>query len=216
MTAILLATVPLCLRMYTMSYSDFTLRRAKQEFNLTIVEQQTFLSIITPISPSSFLTQYLEETLPLAIALSTEKARSEMLICPILVEVRKNFIGKISLFSGEEFNVDPSLGLTGVCDFLISNSPEQLFIEAPAIVVVEAKKEDLKGGLGQCVAEMIAAQRFNEQNNSSIPVIYGCVTTGDRWKFLKLEEQTVTIGLLEYSILPVEQILGILVSFLAD
>lgn len=98
---------------------------------------------------------------------------------------------------------------------MISRSPEQLFIDAPAVVVVEAKKEDLNGGLGQCVAQMIAAQRFNEQNNQSVTTIFGTVTTGDRWKFLKLEWNTVTIGLLEYNLPPVEQVLGILVSFVA-
>lgn len=98
---------------------------------------------------------------------------------------------------------------------MISRSPEQLFIDAPAVVVVEAKKEDLNGGLGQCVAQMIAAQRFNEQNNQSVPTIFGTVTTGDRWKFLKLESNTVTIGLLEYNLPPVEQVLGILVNFVA-
>lgn len=199
-----------------MSYSDFTLRRARQEFNLTIVEQPTFLPPTEPIPPSPFLTTFLDKHLPLALALNTEKARSEMLICPILLEVKDNLNQQISLFSGNDFTVDSSVGLSGVCDFLISRSPEQLFIEAPAVVVVEAKREDLNGGLGQCVAEMIAAQRFNEQNNKPVPAIYGAVTTGDRWKFLKLEGQTVTIGLLEYTIPPVEHILGILVSLISD
>lgn len=199
-----------------MSYSDFTLRRARQEFNLTIVEQPTFLPPTEPISPSPFLTTFLDKHLPLALALNTEKARSEILICPILLEVKDNLNQQISLFSGNDFTIDSSVGLSGVCDFLISRSPEQLFIEAPAVVVVEAKREDLNGGLGQCVAEMIAAQRFNEQNNKPVPAIYGAVTTGDRWKFLKLEGLTVTIGLLEYTIPPVAQILGILVSLISD
>jgi hypothetical protein len=198
-----------------MSYSDFTLRRVKQDFNLTIVEETTFLTSIESQQPSPFLTAFLEKYLPLALALNTEKARSEMLICPILLELKDIFLQKISLFSGNDFSVDQSVGLNGVCDFLISRSPEQLFINAPAVVVVEAKKEDLNGGLGQCVAQMIAAQRFNEQNNQSIPTIFGTVTTGDRWKFLKLESNTVTIGLLEYNLPPVEQVLGILVSFVA-
>jgi hypothetical protein len=198
-----------------MSYSDFTLRRVKQDFNLTIVEETTFLTSIESQQPSFFLAAFLEKYLPLALALNTEKARSEMLICPILLELKDIFPQKISLFSGNDFTVDQSVGLNGVCDFLISRSPEQLFIDAPAVVVVEAKKEDLNGGLGQCVAQMIAAQRFNEQNNQSIPTIFGTVTTGDRWKFLKLESNTVTIGLLEYNLPPVEQVLGILVSFVA-
>lgn len=106
------------------------------------------------------------------------------------------------------------MGLNGICDFLIGKSPEQLFIEAPTMIVVEAKKEDINGGLGQCVAEMIAAQRFNEKNGYFVNKLYGCVTTGNLWKFIKLEEQTVTIGLREYSLPPVAEILGILVSFI--
>lgn len=103
------------------------------------------------------------------------------------------------------------MGLAGFCDFLISISPEQLFIEAPAVVIVEANKENLKGGLGQCIAEMIAAQRFNAKYEKPIATIYGCVTSGNLWTFLKLEDSTVTIDLTENLIPPVEQILGILV-----
>jgi hypothetical protein len=197
-----------------MSYSDFTLRKIKQEFNLNIIEKPTFLPPSEAITPSPFLAAFLEQNLPLALAVNTEKARSEMLICPILLEVKNILANKVSLFSGNDFTVDASLGLSGICDFLISRTNEQLFIEAPVVVVVEAKREDLNGGLGQCVAEMIASQRFNEKNNNPIPIIYGTVTTGDRWKFLKLDGQTVTIGLLEYTIPPVEQILGILVNFI--
>ncbi len=199
-----------------MSYSDFTLRKVRQDFSLTIVEQPSFLPLPQSIKPSANLAEFLDQNLTLALALNTEKARSEMLICPILLEVKRLLDQKISLFSGNDFTVDPSVGLNGVCDFLISRSSEQLFIEAPAIVVVEAKREDLNGGLGQCVAEMIAAQRFNEQNQTPIAEIYGTVTTGDRWKFLKLEGQVVTIGLREYGIPPVEQILGILISLITD
>ncbi|MGB6298749.1 MAG: hypothetical protein WBF90_21565 [Rivularia sp. (in: cyanobacteria)] len=197
-----------------MPYSDFSLRKVKQDFNLTIIEQNTFLDNIQPQQPSLFLAEFIKKYLPLALALNTEKARSEMLICPILLEIKEISTSSISLFSGNDFTVDASIGLSGVCDFLISLSNEQLFVEAPAVVVVEAKKEDLNGGLGQCVAEMIAAQIFNENNNTSIPIIYGTVTTGDRWKFLKIENQTVTIGLMEYTLPPLEQILGILVSFI--
>lgn len=197
-----------------MAYSDFTLRRAKQDFNLTIIEQPTFLSAVEPISPSPALANFLNKYLPLALALNTEKARSEMLICPILLEVKEIVNQDISLFSGNDFTVDPSVGLNGVCDFLFSRSSEQLFIDAPAVIVVEAKREDLNGGLGQCVASMIAAQRFNDQNSKPIPTIYGTLTTGDRWKFIKLENQTVTIDLLEYILPPIEEIIGILVSMI--
>ncbi|MGB6166880.1 MAG: hypothetical protein WBF52_04780 [Geitlerinemataceae cyanobacterium] len=103
------------------------------------------------------------------------------------------------------------MGLNGRCDFLISRSPEMLEIEAPAIVIIEAKQADLKTGIGQCVAEMVAAQKFNESKNKSISTIYGSVSNGVQWQFLKLEKQTISIDLTIYSLPPVEQILGFLV-----
>ncbi|MCC5615609.1 hypothetical protein LC605_11105 [Nostoc sp. CHAB 5836] len=194
-----------------MSYREFSLRKVKQDFNLTLVEGGRFLPTIQPISPSPLLAEFLAESIQLAIAMGSEKARSELIISPILFEVRKILNRQISFFSGEEFNVEPDVGLAGFCDFLISLSPEQLFIEAPAVVIVEAKKENLKGGLGQCIAEMIAAQRFNVKYEKPITTIYGSVTSGNLWTFLKLEDSTITIDLTEYLISPVEQILGILV-----
>lgn len=189
-----------------MSYRDFSLRKVKQDFNLTLVEGGRFLPPIEPISASPLLAEFLAESIQLAIAMGSEKARSELIISPILFEVRKIFNRQISFFSGEEFNVEPEVGLAGFCDFLISLSPEQLFIEAPAVVIVEAKKENLKGGLGQCIAEMIAAQRFNAKYEKPIATIYGNVTSGNLWTFLKLEDTTVTIDLTEYLIPPVEQV----------
>jgi hypothetical protein len=198
-----------------MAYSDFSLKKVKQDFNLTILEQH-FLPKIDPVGPSPLLTEWLETNLPLAVALGTEKARSELVICPVLVEVKRLLKQQISLFSGNDFTVDAAVGLSGVCDFLLSRSPQQLFVEAPAIVVVEAKKEDLNPGLGQCAAEMIAAQRFNEQNNSRVPVIYGTVTSGSQWRFLKLESQVLTIDLTDYPLPPVGALLGILLWMVQD
>ena len=198
-----------------MAYSDFTLKKVKQKFNLTIVEQGTFMPPIQPITPSPYLGEFIAKNLRLALAINTEKARSEMLICPILLSVKEYLKNQISLFSGEEFNVDQSLGLNGVCDYTLSLSTEQLFIESPVVVVVEAKKEDLKGGLGQCAAEMVAAQKFNEKNDNAIPSIYGVVTTGSLWRFLKLEENILIIDLNEYLIPPIEPIIGILVQMVS-
>ena len=92
------------------------------------------------------------------------------------------------------------------CDFIVSLDPEQLFIKSP----VFAKKENLNARLGQCLAEMIAAQIFNQQQGNQISTIYGVVTTGNIWKFLKLENTEVDIDLTEYFINNLEKILGIL------
>lgn len=195
-----------------MSYSEFTtIGKVKQAFGLTTVEGVRFLPSIAPLNPSDTLTAFLAESLPLAVATGSEKARSELIISPVLLEVRKILKHQISLFSGEEFTVEPTLGLSGVCDFLISRSSELFEIEAPAVVIVEAKRADLKTGIGQCIAEMVAAQRFNQAKEQPLAAIYGCVTSGTQWRFLKLAGQTVTIDLNDYPLPPVEMILGILV-----
>jgi hypothetical protein len=158
----------------------------------------------------------LRETIPWAIAVSSEKARSEGIINPVLLEVKRQLQGQISVFSGEEFNVEPEAELTGYVDFLLSRSPEQLFIKAPAVILVSAKKEDLKPALGQCLAEMVAAQRFNQQKQQPISTIYGTVTSGTVWRFLKLEEQCASIDLTDYPLPPVDQILGFLVWMMQE
>ena len=114
--------------------------------------------------------------MPIALASNSEKARSEMIITPILVELRKQLNEQINLFSGVEFNVDNSRELNGVCDFIVTKSDEKLFISAPVITLVEAKKENLNAGLGQCIAEMLAAQIFNQQEGQEKSTIYGSVT----------------------------------------
>jgi hypothetical protein len=123
-----------------MFYSEFTLIKAKRDFDLTTVEAGRFLPQTEPIDPSLYLTESLIEGLPLATATGSEKARSELIISPILVEVRKILQRQVSLFSGEDFTVEPELGLSGVCDFLISRSPEKILIEAPALSSLKRKK----------------------------------------------------------------------------
>ncbi len=194
-----------------MAYSDFTLRKVKQSFGLTAVEGGRFLPEVEPIAPSAILAGLLEDTVPWAIAVGTEKAKSELIIAPLLLEVKRLLNRQISVFSGTDFTVDIAAGLNGVCDFLISRSPEQFEIEAPAVMLVEAKRDNINSGLGQCIAEMVAAQRFNEINNNPIPIIYGSVTTGTAWRFMKLEGQIVTIDVSDYPFPPVETILSMLV-----
>jgi hypothetical protein len=193
-----------------MAYIDFTLSKFKKDFHIHINEEMDLFANIEPIQISEKLKNSLEETTELALAINTEKARSEMIITPILLEVRRRANSQISLFSGSDFNVDLEKGLNGYCDFVISRSKEQLTINAPVMIIVEAKNENIKGGLGQCMAAMLAAQLFNEQEGNEIKTIYGVVTTGDIWKFLKLEGTDVFIDLNNYYIKELNKILGIL------
>jgi hypothetical protein len=199
-----------------MAYSDFSLTKFKKIFNITIDEEADLFATVEPIEISEKLTNTLEETTELALAINTEKARSEMMITPILLEVRRKANYQISLFSGTDFNVDVERGLNGYCDFVISRSREQLTINAPVLIIVEAKNENIKGGLGQCAAAMLAAQLFNEQEGNEIKTIYGAVTTGDIWKFLKLEGTDIFIDLNNYYIKELNKILGILCQGVLD
>jgi hypothetical protein len=194
-----------------MPYSKFDLQKALDDFGLKL-EDRKFLPDFISLEPSEYLKLCLRRGLTLALAIDTEKARSEMLISPILLEVKELLAGKVALFSGRDFTVNPERELTGVCDYLISRSSEQLLITAPVAVVVEAKKDNLNSAMGQCIAEMVAAQQFNQIRHNPISTIYGVITTGDRWRFLQLQETLVSVDLEERRIPPVNDLLGILVA----
>ncbi|PPJ62089.1 hypothetical protein [Cuspidothrix issatschenkoi] len=197
-----------------MSYSQFTLEQIKSDFGITLSEKVGFFAQVSERKYSQLLDETLEYNIPLALSINSEKSRSEMIVTPILIEVRKQLNNQISLFSGKDFNVDAQKGLTGFCDFLISKSNEQLIIESPIITLVEAKNDNIESGLAQCMAEMIAAQLFNQRQNQEIKRIYGVITTGSIWKFMQLEATTITIDLNEYFLVNVDKIIGILIHFI--
>ncbi len=199
-----------------MAYNDFTLDMLIQQFGLHVVSETGVFAQAAPVALSALLRETLAETVPIAVAVSTEKARSELIISPVLVEARRQFGGRISLFSGVDFTVDLDMGLNGVCDFLFSLSPLQLVVQAPVLAVVEAKNENIKAGLGQCVAEMLAAQRFNARRGLELSRVYGVVTTGSAWKFLRLSGIQVVVDEEEYHLGQMEIILGILVYMVQD
>jgi hypothetical protein len=192
-----------------MSFGSFTLDEVEQRFGLQL-QSGNFLPILEPIVPSQSLEHFLFTTMPLARETGSEKARSEFIIAPILVELRTMMNNTISVFSGEDFSVDKELGLNGICDFLISRSPTQFKINAPVITLVEAKKGVLKDGWGQCIAEMVAASKFNEGRGQPIDRIYGVVTSGTAWQFFQMQGDVITIDSEEYGLSPVDRILSIL------
>jgi len=197
-----------------MAYSDFTLKRAKDEFGLKLTEDQDLFSDVPEIQISEHLSATLRYNIPLAMAIGTEKARSEFVIANILLEVRKILDNKIGLFSGVLLDVDKDKGLTGFCDFIISKTQEQFYLSAPVIAIVEAKNENIVGGFGQCIAEMYAARLFNDREGLTLPAIYGAVTTGNTWKFLKYKNETVYIDVPEYYIANADKIIAIFLEMI--
>ncbi len=192
-----------------MSYSSFTLVQVQQQFDLHVTKG-IFFTDLPPFTPRDWLVNLLHESAPLAAGLGTEKVRSELIIAPLLFEIRELLDRQIGLFSGTDFTIDIDAGLNGVCDFLLTRSTNELIIEAPAIIIIEAKKGELNAGWGQCAAEMIAAQKFNAAHGQEVSTIYGSVTTGTQWQFLKLTGKDLTVDVTEYSLDPLDRILGIL------
>lgn len=197
-----------------MSYSDFNLKQVKELFKLNIIDEKNLFQNVGQTPISQYLKDTLDYNVPLAMAIGTEKVKSELIIANVLLEVRKILNNKISFFSGVALDVDKEKGLSGFCDFVISKSEEQLYMTAPIITIVEAKNEYLIGGLGQCIAEMYAAYIFNEKEGAGLPAIYGVVTTGNVWKFLKLQNETVHVDFNEYHINQIDKIISILVDMI--
>jgi hypothetical protein len=191
-----------------MPYSTFTVEEVRDKFALKI-RYSSFFPSLEPIAPSDYLNSALSKSI-LYQTNGSEKARSEFIIAPILLELRDLAKNLISVFSGEEFTVDRELGLSGICDFLISRTTDELVIDAPIIALVEAKKGVLKDGWGQCIAEMVAAKKLNEIKNRQVEYIYGIVTSGSLWHFFQMQGESISLDPVEYSLLPIERLLAIL------
>lgn len=193
-----------------MSYKDFTLPEIREKFDLQVVGNQSLFFNVEPVRLSEWLVTLFENSIRVATNVNTEKARSEFIIAPLLLDLRQRQQTPVSLFSGVEFNVDASLGLTGRCDFIISEAGDELFLDAPILILVEAKNENIIAGIPQCLAEMIAAQKFNEQKKRIRNNIYGVVSTGTAWRFLKLTGKTAFVDTIEYLLEDGTKIFGIL------
>lgn len=199
-----------------MAYNTFTIDSVRKNFGIEIIGDYVIFEEIIPVSPSDVLRKFLDRYLPLGSAIGTEKARSEFIIAPILAELTELTHHNVSLFSGIDFNVDEEKELKGRCDFIISASSVQYSLIAPVLAVVEAKNENINAGLGQCMAEMVASQIFNQNEGNQRQSVYGSVTTGSVWRFLKLEDSRIYIDYKEYFIESLELVLGILLKIVSE
>ncbi|OQX22709.1 MAG: hypothetical protein BWK80_29705 [Desulfobacteraceae bacterium IS3] len=193
-----------------MPYSDFTIPELKKRFGLSINEETNLFNHIAEVEIPATLADILRRWLSLSLNLNTEKARSELIIAPMLTEFKLLYSDKVSLFSGIEFDVDDAAGLRGRCDYILSRSPEQLALTAPVCVLVEAKNENIVAGIPQCLAEMLAAAKFNQSEGIPPFPVYGAVTTGILWRFLKMCEGIAYVDSAEYTIYMPMKIFAIL------
>ena len=174
------------------------------------VRQTNFLSSsITPVAPSPYLVTTITKNLKKPM--SSEKAKSEYLISPILSEIQERNMDFTQLFSGYTFDVDKEKGLKGLCDYILTFSLDTpIVITSPVFSIVEAKNDNLSNGIPQCIAELYAAALFNQRHGRHLPTLYGATTFGLQWQFIRYTEGFAEVDATVYYINQLPQILGIL------
>jgi hypothetical protein len=179
-----------------MAYTDFRLEEVLEKFSLSLVEADLF-HISNDIHPSRWLFETLAKGRKFAQIASSEKAKSEFIIAPTLLEIESHYPEQIAIYSGKNLDAERANGLYGECDFIIGKGAVSAIITTPIIAMVEAKRDNLENGLGQCAAQMYGAILYNKKHNygqdALTEKVYGCVTTGDLWQFMKLENKLLTI-----------------------
>ncbi|MGI4872733.1 MAG: hypothetical protein ACRYFX_16355 [Janthinobacterium lividum] len=171
------------------SYSQVTFDYLQEELKLTVIQQAFLPDEVPNVELPAWLLGYLRVNQAAPAVTKSEKAMSEMVIAPVLSVVKEANADKIALFSGEPLYHED---LGGVCDFILAANPKSFTPEPPIMVLVEAKKQDILGGIPQCIAEMRTAQHLNVRKGRP-DLVYGCVTTGTAWQFIRLEGTTAEV-----------------------
>jgi hypothetical protein len=193
-----------------MAYNQFTLQRVVADFGLKVNSVRDLFPAARPVPVPAAARHLLLRNTSLATTVNTEAARAQFLIGPLLAEVWAAADDRLALFVGTRFDVDEEAGLVGVCDYILGRPPQLHFVTAPVVMIVEAKNEDVPGGLGQCAAAMVAALRFNAARPPATDAIAGAVTDGERWRFLRLTGDRLDIELGDRLIADPDRLFGIL------
>ena len=192
-----------------MAFRDFAFPQVQDRLGLR-VEDTVLFPHAAPFAVRDEFAAFVRDGTALALANSTEKAKSEFIIAPVLLELRRSLGATFDIFSGLEWDVDAARGLNGYCDFLLGRGASQHILQAPFVAVVEAKNDLIRSGLGQCIAVMYAAQLSNERSGVTLDAVYGVVTTGAAWKFLRLRGDVLSVDVPEYYIDNLPQVMGVL------
>jgi hypothetical protein len=139
------------------------------------------------------------------IVFNSEYAICENIISPILTEIWRGYIQNFLIWSHQPLNYDDNL--SGVPDYVVAQrSPRgKVVLEKPYMIVVEAKKDNFEEGWGQCLAEMLAAQKLNNDINKRL---FGMVSNGKLWEFGVLQEEIFTKNRKYYVLDNLEELMG--------
>lgn len=194
-----------------MPYSSMkSLSMVKNSYKLKVKKDKLFFDI-----KSIEISDWLKESLKRAnhSILFSEKAKSEAIIMPILLELQERNLDHLKVFSGVRLDIDESQNLNGECDFILAKGGVVDIIEKPLISIIEAKKGDIDLGLAQCSAQMVGAREYNKQEQIKI-AIYGAVTNSNEWQFMKLDNNLLIIDSDTYHLKEIEKLLGVFQSII--
>ena len=198
-----------------MSYRDFSYLGALHGFALQETTCDLFPDL-TPLPPSDWLRESLRRMVKYGRPVPSEKAKSEFIVAPILAEVGHRNAPHLTIHSGIRLDVAPEQGLNGECDFILAGGATAYALQAPILAMVEAKRSEVEQGMGQCVAQMFGARLYNEKDGLPAEAMYGCVTTGETWQFLKLNGNTLIIDSQRYYLDTIERLLAVLQSIVGQ
>lgn len=187
-----------------MAFSDFkTISEVLERFKITYTRND-FIKV-EDSSPSEQFLQDFEFTQQHIDVFASEASRCEAIIFPILKESYKAYAEGYSLWIKKSITYDETL--SGTPDYFVSTRSELGIpvVGKPLILLVEAKKNDFEQGWGQCLSELIAAQRINA--NADVPV-YGIVTDGTLWQFGRLVDDAFTQNRTDFALAPLPTLFG--------
>ena len=189
-----------------MPYNDFSLETVSNVLGVSVGPIDLF-EPLEPLPVPGWLREMLDRGM--RQVLLSEKARSEFIVVPVLLACQELGGGALSIYSGQRLDVDPERGLVGECDFILAATPPVPALRAPLMTIVEAKRNEVESGVWQCVAQMVGARLFNERAGGPSDRVYGCVTNGEAWQFLRLEGSAAGIDRRRYYIDNVGAILAV-------
>ncbi len=188
-----------------MAFSDFkTVVEVQEKFSIKS-SRVNFVADEEPLTPSEWFQQEFAFNMQQFDFAESETARCQALIFPVLREVYKAYAEDYVLWIDASLAYDETL--TGTPDYFIATKSELggRILGTPLIIVVEAKKNDFELGWGQCLAELIAAQKIN--GDAAFPV-YGIVTDGMLWQFGRLVDDSFTQNITPFSLGDLPRLFG--------
>ena len=171
-----------------MAFSDFKqISEVQEKFRIKYTANDFFRG--ETASPSAQFLQEFQFTMENINVFSSEASRCEAIIFPVLREAYKAYADTYALWIREPIIYDETL--SGTPDYLVATKSElgMTVVGTPLIILVEAKKNDFEQGWGQCLAELVAAQKINDDPDTPV---YGIVSDGERWQFGKLTGDAFT------------------------